>query len=255
MTSSGDPATVDQLLTLLWRGKLGGRQGKRGPRQRIAVDDVVRAGIEVATESGLAALSVRKVADKLGVGAMSIYTYVPSKAELVGLMVDAVLGEGGLPAHAESLRDRVFAVGMQIWEERLRHPWLLQAQTARPLIGPRAMALYEWQLSAIDGMGFTDVEMDQAVTMIVGAAESAARTAVELDRARNESGMSDLEWWQINEPVLSKLYSAEDFPIAARVGTSVGQEYQSIADPERALTFALDRIVAGLQDLLGTRPR
>src|SRR5215207_3467509 len=88
---------VDRALTLLWRRTLGTPQGSRGPKQRVSVDEVVRAAIAVADEDGLPAFSMRKVADRLGLKLMSIYTYVPGRSELIGLMVDEAAGERELP--------------------------------------------------------------------------------------------------------------------------------------------------------------
>jgi len=54
---------------------------------------VAAAAIAIADADGLAALSMRRVAERLGVKAMSLYTYVPGKAELIDLMFDSVLAE------------------------------------------------------------------------------------------------------------------------------------------------------------------
>ena len=67
------------------------RPGK-GPKRGLSLDQIVRAGIKVATADGLAALSMSRVAAELGVGTMSLYRYVASKGELLDLMVDTGLG-------------------------------------------------------------------------------------------------------------------------------------------------------------------
>ncbi len=145
---------VDRTLGLLWRQQLGTPQGSRGPKQRVSVDQVVRTAIAVADEEGLPAFSMRKVADRLGLKLMSIYTYVPGRAELIGLMIDEVAGELELPPHEGSLRQRLTGVALQIWQEYHRHPWLLQVENSRPWIGPHVCDRYEWQLAAIEGAGF-----------------------------------------------------------------------------------------------------
>src|SRR5690349_20682245 len=115
-----EKADVDRTLTLLWRRTLGTPRGSRGPRQRVSVDDVVRAAIEVADAEGLPAFAIRKVADRLGLKPMSIYTYVPGRSELIGLMVDEVSGEDGFPPHDGDLRQRLTAVARQTYGEALR---------------------------------------------------------------------------------------------------------------------------------------
>jgi AcrR family transcriptional regulator len=241
---------VDRTLTLLWRKTLGTPQGSRGPKQRVTVDEVVRAAIEVADAEGLPAFSMRKVADRLGLKLMSVYTYVPGRSELIGLMVDEVYGEQELAPHTGSVRDRMAAIARQLWDEFHHHPWLLQVDDTRPWIGPNGSDRYEWQLAAIEGAGFTDLEMDQVVTLLSGFAASSARASIDARRTAERSGISDAEWWQINAPVLERVMPAGRYPISGRVGTVAGQEYNAVSDPARSFSFGLDRILDGLETLL-----
>jgi len=241
---------VDRTLGLLWRRVLGAPQGSRGPKQRVSVDEVVRAAIEVADEEGLPAFSMRKVADRLGLKLMSIYTYVPGRAELIGLMIDEVAGEQSLPPHGGSLRQRLYGVAQQLWDEFHRHPWLLQVENSRPWIGPNLSDRYEWQLAAIEGAGFTDLEMDQVVTLIANFVAGSARTSVDARRTARQSGMSDAEWWEINAPVLERVMPLDAYPISGRVGQVAGQEYNAVGDPERSFRFGLDCILDGLEHRL-----
>src|SRR3954452_14456584 len=83
----GDPG---RSIALLWGVA---ESGRRGPKPRHTVEDVVQAAIVLADAEGLTALSMRRVAETLQLSPMSLYTYVPSKAELVDLMIDRVAGE------------------------------------------------------------------------------------------------------------------------------------------------------------------
>ena len=74
-SGKGDPA---RSLALLWR--TSERTSRKG-KPDLNVDRIVRAAIEVADAEGLQALSMRRVAERLGVGTMSLYTYVPGKPE------------------------------------------------------------------------------------------------------------------------------------------------------------------------------
>ena len=247
---------VDRTLSLLWRRTLGTPQGSRGPKQRFTVDEVIRAGIAVADEEGLPAFSMRKVADRLGLKLMSIYTYVPGREELIGLMVDEAMGEPELPAHEGDWRARLTVVARQMWDEFHRHPWLLQVDQSRPWIGPNGSARWEWQLAAIEGAGFTDLEMDQVITLLGNFTAASARADVSARRAVEQSGISDAEWWAVNAPVLERVMPPGAYPISGRVGTVAGQEYNAVGDPERSFTFGLDRILDGLEQLLtAERPR
>jgi AcrR family transcriptional regulator len=241
---------IDRTLNLLWRRTLGAPQGSRGPKQRVSVDEVVRASIAVADEEGLPAFSMRKVADRLGLKLMSVYTYVPGRAELIGLMIDDVAGERKLPPHEGTLRQRITGVAEQIWDEYHRHPWLLQVEESRPVIGPHVSDRYEWQLAAIEGAGFTDLEMDQVITLLCGFTAGAARFSIDTRRTAERSGISDAEWWAVNAPVLERVMPAGAYPISGRVGQVAGEEYNAVGDPERSFRFGLERILDGLERLL-----
>jgi AcrR family transcriptional regulator len=238
--------TTDRTLTLLWRRTLGEPKGSRGPRQRVTVDEVVQAAVSLADAEGIVALSMRRVAERLGLGSMSLYTYVPGRSELIGLMIDDVLGEAPMPDHHGDLRRRLDGVARQLWEEYQRHPWLLDVETHRPWIGPNGSDRYEWQLAAIEGTGLDDVEMDQTITLLVGFVGAAARSAVLAARTQEQSGMSDAQWWEINAPVLQRVMPPGRYPVSSRVGTTAGQTYNAIADPVRAFEFGLARTLDGI---------
>ncbi|MBU2662301.1 TetR/AcrR family transcriptional regulator [Actinoplanes bogorensis] len=246
---------VDRTLTLLWRRTLGTPQGSRGPKQRFSVDEVIRAGIEVADEEGLPAFSMRKVADRLGLKLMSIYTYVPGRDELIGLMVDEVMGEPELTPHEGAWRERLTAVARQMWDEFHRHPWLLQVEQSRPWIGPNGSDRYEWQLAAIEGAGFGDLEMDQTITLIGDFTWASARADIAALRIAEQSGVSDADWWAVNAPVLERVMPPGGYPISGRVGTAAGEEYNAIRDSERSFRFGLERILDGLEQMLTAERR
>jgi AcrR family transcriptional regulator len=244
---------IDRTLELLWRRKLGTPQGRRGPKQRVSVDEVIRAGIAVADEEGLPAFSMRKVADRLGLKLMSVYTYVPGRSELIGLMVDEVTGEIPHPPHEGTLRQRLAGVARHMWDEFHRHPWLLQIESSRPWIGPHGCDRYEWQLAAIEGAGFTDLEMDQVVTVISNFTGGSARFSVAVRSTTERSGISDLQWWEANAPILERVMPPGAYPLGGRVGTAAGQEYNAVGDPERSFRFGLERLLDGVELLLRER--
>src|SRR5260370_20348405 len=83
-TSAGDPA---RTVALLWRDPAVVR--RHGPRQGLSIDAVVVAATQLADAEGLEEVTMRGVAKALGVAPMPLYTYVPGKAELLDLMLDA----------------------------------------------------------------------------------------------------------------------------------------------------------------------
>jgi AcrR family transcriptional regulator len=108
------------------------------------------AAIELADAEGLAALSMRRVADRLGVGTMSLSTYVPGKAELLDLMLDVVLAEEARPGADAGWRAGLELRAREDWALYHRHPWILQISPGRALLGPNETALFE---STLRGRG------------------------------------------------------------------------------------------------------
>lgn len=252
MTESTGAADRDRTLRLLWRDVLGEPRGSRGPRQKVSVDEVVDAGIALADEEGIDAVSIRKVAERLGIGAMSLYTYVESKSELVDLMIDRVVGL--VPRAMDPAvpwRQRLEVVAREEWEHYLRHPWVLQVDTSRPPLGPGISDRYEYQLSAIEGIGLSDLDMDAVVTLVAGFVASAARSHLEAQRGRLSSTQTDEEWWEANIPVLTEVMDAARYRISGRVGSAAGEEYNAPSDPLRAFEFGLARVLDGVEAYLG----
>lgn len=249
-SSAGDPA---RTLELLWRDPEQAPAG-RGPKQGLTLGVVVRAAIEVADTAGLAALSMRRVADQLGVAPMSLYTYVPGKAELLDLMLDAVYQQ--LPRAdlaGEPWRVRVAAVAEENRELFRAHPWVAEVNTVRPPLGPGQVAKFEHELRAFDGLGLDDVTMDAALTFLLGFVQSCARLAHDAEVARRDSAMNDLQWWEANAPLLAKLSDAERYPTAARVGAAAGAAHGAAFDPDHAYRFGLARVLDGLAALIEGR--
>ncbi|WP_433613316.1 TetR/AcrR family transcriptional regulator [Dactylosporangium sp. CA-139114] len=241
-SGTGDPR---RSIDLLW-GRLPAPAARRGPRPKFTVPGIVAVAVALADAEGLGAVSMRRVAQRLGVTAMSLYTYVPSKAELLDVMVDAVSGEAVREVHAaEGWRERLTEVARTNWELYRRHPWLLQVATSRPVLGPNSIAKYDFELRAFEGTGVSDVETDQLLSLVLDYVTGAARAAVLADQAEQRTGRSDTEWWEAWAPLLSEVLDPARFPTAARVGQAAGEEYGA-GDPVRTFTFGLQRVLDGI---------
>ncbi|MFC9871624.1 TetR/AcrR family transcriptional regulator [Nocardia salmonicida] len=237
-------AQATQILELLWRHALPSKPGARGPKPGLTVDDVVSAGIALADRDGIDKLTIRAVAAELGLRAMSLYTYVPSKDALIVLMVDAVAA-ADTPISADlPVRDRMIAIATQIRVELIEHPWLLEVSPWRQVLGPGRMRRYERQLAAIDGIGLGDLAMDRAIAVLTDFATGNARLAVAAAGAAAQ--LSDAQWWEVNGPLLARVMPADEFPLAGRVGTTVGEHYQAPADPDGAFDYGVATLVDGL---------
>lgn len=244
--SPTDPA---RSLALLW-----GSQTEAG-RSGLTLKAIVAAAMDIADTYSVDALSMRKVAQHLGVGTMSLYTHVPGKADLIDLMFDTAYGELYASVESPALqpggwRGALEFIAKHNWDLYHRHPWMLQAATGRSILGPHAALKYEAELRPLDRLGLSDVEMDAVLTLILTHVEGAARAQIIRDRTQQETGMTDEEWWVSRAPLLDKLIDPTRFPVATRVGQAAGREYQGAFSPEFAFTFGLERILAGIAELI-----
>jgi AcrR family transcriptional regulator len=245
-SGSGDPV---RSMALLWRAPEAGT-GRAG----LSVDRIVATAIGIADTEGIGALSMRKVADKLGVGAMSLYTYVPAKAELVDLMLDTVLAETDRTPVDGGWRPRLEQVARENLALARRHPWVLQMATSRPVLGPNLIAKYDYELGALDGIGLSDLEMDTLLAAVLAYVNGAGHAVVDAEQAAAQTGQTDDQWWDAQAPLLEKVFDAERFPVAARVGRAAGEAYGA-GDPTYAFEFGLQRLLDGIEAVVAARSR
>lgn len=244
-----DPnAEPRRTLRLLWRASLGDEAPKRGPRPRVTTDEIVREAIAIADEQGIAAVTMRSVAERVGVGAMTLYGYVPGRDELLGLMIDEVAGEGDRPPPRGDLRARLTAIADELMSAYRAHPWLVDARLPRPWLGPGMSDRYEWQVAAIDDYGLDDITMDQVVTSIDAFVGGLARGWV-AEQERLALAETDLEWWLQTGAVLDEVMAGHDYPVSGRVGQAAGEDY-GLGDAERSYRFGLDLLITGVEALV-----
>lgn len=245
-SSAGDPA---RTLGLLWRD--ASAVPHRGPDRRLSVDAVVRTAVDVADGDGLGAVTMRRVATDLGVAAMTLYTYVPSRSELLDLMLDSVYAAiERRSVTGPGWRQRVEAIAEENRDLYLAHPWVCDVSTQRPPLGPGQLAKYEHELSAFDGIGLTDVEMDDCLTYLLTFVHAWAHNTIAAREARNATGMTDEEWWALAGHQLRRYVDPASFPLASRVGEAAGAAHNSAHDPDHAFEFGLSRVLAGLEVMI-----
>ncbi len=134
-------------MTLLVRALShpGERQG------RLTREKISAAALSIADAEGFDAVSMRRIAAHLGASTMSLYYYVHTKADLLALMDDALMGEvlvpeGQLPG---GWREALSAIARRTRDVFARHPWALLSMRGAPP-GPNAMRHFEQSLEALE---------------------------------------------------------------------------------------------------------
>jgi len=132
---------------------------RRAPLSR---DRILRAAIKLADRHGLEALSMRKLATSLKVEAMSLYNHVANKDELLGGMVDAVIGEITRPTRGGDWKAAMRARATLALAVMTAHPWAPMLIVSRISVGPNMLAYIDATLGALREAGLSWAETDRA---------------------------------------------------------------------------------------------
>ncbi|MFD3739133.1 TetR family transcriptional regulator [Streptomyces sp. CB00316] len=252
-TGSGD---IARSLELLWGT---GDRPSRGPKPGLTLDRIVTAAIAVADAEGLPAVSMRRLSTELGTGTMSLYRYVPGKAELLDLMLDRVLGEplsderqgsderegaGGVP---DDWRMAINGMARTYLDNLRRHPWLLKINQARTVLGPSALRGLERSLAALRSMGLRDPELIGVIITVNSFVEGLARTQGDAAEAVAQTGLSDEEFWDSQRPYLERAMLSGAYPMMA------GMSEDTFSADFDHFAFGLERLIAGFEVLVAER--
>lgn len=184
---------------------------------------------------------------------MTLYTYVPGKAELLDLMLDAAYARMPRTDTAgRPWRERVATVADESRQLFRAHPWAAEVSTRRPPLGPGSIAKYEHELSVLDGLGLTDLEMDDCLSYLLDFVQANARAA---NSAGQAGELTDRQWWEAAGPVLARHLEPDRYPLAGRVGSAAGEARGTAYDPDHAYRFGLARVLDGLATLIDHRGR
>jgi AcrR family transcriptional regulator len=229
-------------MSLLWRTAGSNDVRAPGPKPALNVDMVIDAAIALADADGMAGLSMRAVGERLGCTAMALYTYVPTKGELVDLMYDRALAE--LPTDYDlqaGWRSAVTSWAEDLWAFCLRHPWVLQVSQARPVLGPNEFLVLETIARILYETGLGARTLRGILGAMFHFVRGSAQTVAESRQAATATGVSDEEWWYSRSPLLAEVAPdfAERFPMATRIESerTPGPETESYMEHEVRLTF------------------
>jgi AcrR family transcriptional regulator len=234
-------------LERLWRRD----EPDRSPRLGLSLERIVQSGVELADCDGLAAVSMKRVAERLGFTTMSLYRYVASKDELLLYMHDTVWQPPlGLEAPLDGWR-----AGLQRWtrEQHLImqcHPWLDEVRFIERAGTPSQITWLDLGLRAFTGTPLTEYLKLAVLLLLGGYVSSQARlasTAVE-GAQQGLFGEPDHAAQDFGD-LLRTVVSAERFPAlqAAVVGGTFDPVESSTYAP---FEFGLDLMLDGIGELM-----
>jgi AcrR family transcriptional regulator len=164
-------------------------------RETLSREQIVQAAMETLDTEGVAGLSMRKLAAKLGSGATSLYWHVQTKDDLIDLVIDEIYGEVDVPTpELAGWRNGAMLFGHSLRSAVLRHPWLPEVVYARPSIGPNAMSLGTRGLMLFAAAGFTGRDVDFAMGSVMSYVFGTVNAEVAVRNTVRKAGQSMDEW-------------------------------------------------------------
>jgi AcrR family transcriptional regulator len=239
--SDREGAAVEDIEPTIWF-----RQEPTSRRPAHTRADIARAAIEIADSEGFDAVSMRRVAQRLGAGTMTLYHYVRNKEELIALMGDAVMGEILIPdgEMSNDWRTAATQVAKRTRAIFATHHWIFQhMDDGTP--GPNGMRHFEQTLRAIAPLGLDREATFEVIGQIDDYVFGYALREVQ-DRKEHERGLP---------PQVVDFFHREvatgDYPlIASLFGDDVYASFESVvafmARPER-FDRGLARLLDGIE--------
>ena len=131
-------------------------QPTKAPRRnRLSRDRVLRAAVALADEAGIEAVSMRKLAEELGVVPMAPYKHVAGKDELLDGMVDIVVGEIDPPGDSAGWKSAARQRILSARRSMLRHPWAPAVIDSRTSPSPAMLAYLDSMIATFQAGGFS----------------------------------------------------------------------------------------------------
>ncbi len=244
------------------------KQAERDPRgrgrlakaQSLSRAEIVDAAIAIADAEGADAVSMRRIAQVLKAGTMSLYWHVANKDHLLDLMIDALMAEVVIPELSGDWRADLQASARNNRAMLLRHLWVMDFVGGRPPLGPNTLLGMERLLAIFDGTdldpGTTMDILGTVQTYVMGAALREMREARH-QRDQEQSGIDPSEWQPALAAWRDRLAADGRLPhFVAFLDTDIDPDAEETRDErfEFGLDCVLDGIAAKIAQLTGREP-
>lgn len=220
---------------------------KRSSKQSLSRDKILKKAIRLADQHGVSALSMRKLAQALGVEAMSLYNHIDNKEDLLDGMVDNVVAQFALPDESQHWKIALRTSVISTHDVLLAHPWVTLLLLSRIMTGEAMLSYSNAHFGCLLNAGFSHPLTDHGWNAI-------------------NNHLYGFTLGEINSPVQPEDYAKaavqylpmipeERYPhIRSMMQVIIDGEHSGVNDFE----FGLDLILNGLEErgeTNGDRPR
>ncbi len=203
---------------------------------------VLGAAVALADKAGIEALSMRRLAEDLGVVPMALYKHVANKEQLLDGMIDVVVGEVDPPVAGAGWKSAVRQRILSARRALLRHPWASQVMESKKNPTPVVLAYMDSMIGLFRGGGFS-VNLTHHVMHTIGS-----RVLGFTQELFNDSRTVDPE---MQEVMMREL--GPRFPNVLAIAMAASHEGESVVGPgcddQYEFEFALDLLLNGFERL------
>jgi AcrR family transcriptional regulator len=215
----------------------------------LSKERVLHSAVALAARDGIESLTMRKLADELGVGAMTLYYYVSNKDELLDGMIDIVFSEIELPSTDVDWKTALRRRAISTREVLNRHRWAVGLMESRTTPGPASLRLHDAVLGCLREAGFSIELTIQAYSVqdayIYGFALQ--EKSVPFESAEEAAALAEEQVREFAELAEERQFAelAEEFPYLAEV--VAGHVAKVGYDFTAAFEYGLDLILDALE--------
>ena len=207
------------------------------PRTPLTRQRVLAAAVALADRGGVGALSMRKLAQELGVEAMSLYHHVANKDDILDGIVDVVFGEIELPTGEAGWEAAMRRRAVSAREALRRHPWATGLMESRRTPGPANIRHHDAVLGVLRNAGFPVELAAHAYSLLDSYIYGFALQEASLPFHTPEEAA------EVAQEIMSG-FPADDYPHLAEIATE--HALQPGYDYGDEFLYGLDLILDGL---------
>jgi AcrR family transcriptional regulator len=183
------PEELPRHLRLLWALP----EARRGPRPRQTIQSIGTAAVALADAHGLAAVSMKAVAEALGMTTMSLYRYLDAKEDLYEVMLDQAYGPPPVvePVSGAGWRALLAGWAHALARALLAHPWIVEVPTSTPPATPHVLGWTDRGVAAFSGTGLDGQQRLSCLLLVDGFVRQHVRLSLQLGLAPSSSDGAD----------------------------------------------------------------
>ncbi len=216
-------------------------------REPVTLERLGEAALRIVDSEGLDALTVRRLAQELGVGTMTLYWYVQNKDEVLDLVADRIVADIRVPAAGEDWKQAVRDVATGVRAAFLRHSNAVPVMLSRGSLGPNGLALIDSGIAVFRAAGFDEAAAADAHFLVANYVLGSCAAQISTLSAPGRPDIARRDYGQMLRQYIASLPAGryENLKQAApRIFTAATDE---------RFAFGLDMIIEGLAARLASR--